>query len=276
YPQWQGEPLDGKSLVVCTEQGFGDNIQFARYAPLIKARGASRLTFVVPAPLQTLFLSISSIDSVVSDFNSLPPHDFWVFPLSLPFLFGTTVDSIPNSLPYLHPSPDLLAFWRDRLPPASFSVGLVWKGNPDHANDTNRSLPSLASLAPLWSVPGVTFISLQKGQGEDEASSPPPLQPLFPLGHLLRDFADTAAVISQLDLIICVDSAIAHLAGALNVPCWVLLPSVGTDWRWLRDRSDSPWYPSALRLFHQSSPNDWQQTIQIVASSLTANAASRL
>ena len=114
-------------------------------------------------------------------------------------------------------------------------VGLVWKGSKDHANDVNRSLPSITTLAPLWSVKGVTFISLQKGQGEDEAAHPPIEQPLIDLGSNIKDFSDTAAIVSQLDLVICVDTAIAHLAGALGKPCWVLLPKVGTDWRWLKD-----------------------------------------
>ncbi|MEZ2311139.1 glycosyltransferase family 9 protein, partial [Paraburkholderia sp. RCC_158] len=124
------------------------------------------------------------------------------------------------------------------------------------------SLPSLAALAPLWSVPGLSFVSLQKGQGEDEALAPGAQQPLLHVGSDIQDFADSAAIIAQLDLVICVDTAIAHLAGALGKPCWVLLPKIGTDWRWLRERSDSPWYPRTARLFRQTIAGDWKDTIE--------------
>ena len=271
YPQWQGESLTGKSLVIRPEQGFGDYIQFARYAPLLKARGVSRLTLVCPKPLQALLETVEGVDAVVTDLVQVPVHDYWSFILSLPLHFATTADSIPAaSLPYVHALPERIAQWRDRLPAAAVrKVGLVWKGQPLHKNDANRSLPGLASLAPLWSIPGVTFISLQKGQGEEEAAQPPAGQPLMALGAQMSDFADSAAIVSQLDLVICVDTAIAHLAGAMNKPCWLLLPAVGTDWRWLMDRVDSPWYPS-VRLFRQSDTGDWSATIDEVAAALHA------
>jgi len=134
-------------------------------------------------------------------------------------------------------------------------VGLVWKGNA--APNPHRSLPGLSTLASLWSIPGVTFVSLQKGPGEDEAAAPPAGQPILHLGSDILDFADTAAIVAQLDLVICIDTAIAHLVGALNKPCWVLLPAIGVDWRWLQERTDSPWYPGAMRLFRQSKSGDW-------------------
>jgi ADP-heptose:LPS heptosyltransferase len=149
-------------------------------------------------------------------------------------------------------------------------VGLVWKGRSEHKNDANRSLPGLHTFAPLWSVPGVTFISLQKGQGEEEANAPPAGQPIAPLGSGIKDFADSAAIVAQLDLVISVDTAIAHLTGALGKPCWVLLPAFGTtDWRWLQEREDSPWYAS-MRLFRQQDPGDWERPVKRIYQALLA------
>ncbi|EJL81387.1 Flp pilus assembly protein TadD [Polaromonas sp. CF318] len=271
FPQWKGESLAGKSLVIWPEQGFGDYIQFVRYASLLKARGVTRLTLLCPRPLQALLETVESVDAVVTDPAQICVHDYWSFSLSLPLHCATTENSIPVAPgPYVHALPDRIARWRDRLPVApTRKVGLVWKGQPQHKNDANRSLPGLASLAPLWSVPGVAFISLQKGQGEEEAAQPPAGQALVALGAQMTDFADSAAIVSQLDLVICVDTAMAHLAGAMNKPCWVLLPATGTDWRWQLDRLDSPWYPS-LRLFRQSDAQDWSATIGEVATALHA------
>ena len=261
YPQWQGQSLVGKSLVIYPEQGFGDYIQFARYAPMLKDRGVSCLTFVCDQPLKALLETMEGIDAVITDLSPIPPHDYWSFPLSLPLFFGTTVATIPATLPYIHALPERVGRWQDCLPQKGLRVGLVWKGSPGHKNDVNRSLPGLATLAPLWSVPGVTFISLQKGQGEAEAMQPPAEQPLINLGSDIRDFADTAAIMAQLDLVICVDTAVAHIAGAMGKPCWVLLPAFGTDWRWLLDRPDSPWYPEVMRLFRQSKKDNWDKPI---------------
>ncbi len=274
-PQWQGEPLTGKSIVVWPEQGFGDKIQFARYLPLLKMRGVSRLTLVCTPPLIALFEKFTGVDVIMpySEADSLPFHDYWIFPMSLPLHFATTVETIPAGLPYLSVPPERLKRWHQRLPASGLKVGLVWKGSATHKNDANRSLPSLSLLAPLWSVPGVNFISLQKGQGEEEAASPPAGQPILHLGSDIMDFADTAAIVAQLDLVICIDTAIVHLAGALNKPCWVLLPATGTDWRWLRDRSDSPWYPDVVRLFRQTNSGDWSATIEDIAQNLASWAA---
>ncbi|MDO8774117.1 MAG: tetratricopeptide repeat-containing glycosyltransferase family protein [Burkholderiaceae bacterium] len=265
YPQWQGESLVGKSLVIWPEQGFGDYIQFVRYVSLLKARGVSRLTLVCSPPLSVLLATVEGVDAVVTDLAQLPAHDYWSFVMSLPLHCATTADTIPvEPMPYVHAPPSRVAQWSERLPAAGLKVGLVWKGNSNHKNDSHRSLPDLACLAPLWSVPDVAFISLQKGQGEEDASQPPVGQSLVALGAQMQDFADSAAIVSQLDLVICVDTAIAHVAGALGKPCWVLLPAIGTDWRWLLDRTDSPWYPS-IRLFRQSDLEDWSQTVDEVA-----------
>lgn len=267
-PQWQGESLAGKSLLIWPEQGFGDYIQFVRYAALLKARGVSHLTVVCGLPLAPLLETVEGVDAVLTDQTQIPPHDYWSFVLSVPLHFATTAQTIPLApLPYVHALPVRVAQWHERLPATGRKVGLVWKGSAGHKNDGNRSLPGLASLAPLWSAPGVTFISLQKGQAEDEASQPPAGQPLVALGAQMQDFADAAAIVSQLDLVICVDTAMAHLAGALGKPCWVLLPRIGTDWRWLLNRTDSPWYP-ATRLFRQSDLQDWSGTIGEVADAL--------
>lgn len=270
YPQWQGEPLTGKSLVIWPEQGFGDEIQFARYIPLLKTRGVSSITLVCKPPLKALLGTLEGVDAVIpqSEAASLPFHDYWTFSMSLPLHFTTTVETIPAQLPYLSVLPERLELWRARLPSGRLKVGLVWKGSAGHKNDANRSLPSLSILAPLWSVRGVTFVSLQKGQGEEEAVAPPTGQPIVNMGSGIQDFADTAAIVAQLDLVICIDTVIAHLAGALSKPSWVLLPASGTDWRWLREQTDSPWYPGVMRLFRQTNAGDWAATIGEVAQAL--------
>jgi len=268
--QWQGESLSGKSLVIWPEQGFGDEIQFARYIPMLKNRGASRIMLICKPPLKPLLETLECVDIVVTQLQValLPLHDFWTFPMSLPLHFATTVETIPASLPYLRVPKERLDLWRSRLPADGLKVGLVWKGSAGHQNDANRSLPNLSALAPLWTVPKITFLSLQKGQGLEEAEMPPAGQPIINFGTSIQDFADTAAIVDQLDLVICVDTAIAHLAGALKKPCWVLLPASGTDWRWLRDRIDSPWYPEVMRLFRQTIAGDWTSTISEVTQAL--------
>lgn len=270
YPQWQGESLGGKSILVHWEQGFGDQIQFVRYLPLLKTMGARHVTLVCGTRLRSLFDGVDGADAVLTadEVAKAPVHDYWVFLLSLPLHLATTLDSIPAKIPYLRPTEDRLRTWLPRLPTEGLRVGLVWKGGTAYANDRNRSLPSLAVMAPLWDVPGIRFVSLQKGQGEDEGAAPPLGQPLTHLGTDVEGFADDAAIIAQLDLVISVDTAIAHLAGALGKPCWILLPSIDTDWRWLDERPDSPWYPGTTRLFRQSHPDDWAPTMREVAEAL--------
>jgi tetratricopeptide (TPR) repeat protein len=268
FPQWRGEHLAGKSIVVWPEQGFGDEIQFARFIPMLKSIGAYRITVVCKPPLKTLMETLEGVDAVVarSEAASLPYHDYWTFPMSLPLYFGTTLETVPAKLPYLNVPLECLSRWRGRFSNNLMKVGLVWKGN-DIPNPF-RSLPGLTALARLWAIPGVTFISLQKGPGEDEAVTPPVDQPILHLGSEIQDFADTSAIVAQLDLVICIDTAIAHLAGALNTPCWVLLPVIGIDWRWLPEGKDSPWYPGVMRLFRQTKSDDWSATIGEVAQAL--------
>jgi hypothetical protein len=250
------------------EQGLGDQVQFVRYAPLLKKRGVSHITVLCHPALKSLFETVEGVDAVVTNPNTVPLHDYWSLFMSLPLYFATTVQTIPARTPYILPLRERMERWRKKLPRDGLRVGLVWKGNAAHSNDASRSLPAISALSPLWSVPGVTFISLQKGQGEDEAIRPPVGQPLTPLGHEICDIADTAAIVAQLDLTICVDTVVAHVAGALGKPCWVMLPLFNTDWRWLKDRSDSPWYPKGMRLFRQTKLDDWTEVIEEVTTAL--------
>lgn len=273
FPQWQGQSLRGKSLLVWPEQGLGDEIQFCRYAPMLKRLGAARITWVAKGPLKALLRSLDGVDEVVGLDEALarpPAHDFWTFALSLPLHCGTVLETIPAAIPYLRASPERIARWSTRLPVGGRRVGLVWKGNGRHPNDGDRSLPDLRLLAPLWAVPEVRFISLQKGEGEAEVAMRLADQPLLHLGSEFADMADTAAVIQHLDLLICVDTAIAHLAGALGIPCWVLLPAYKSDWRWLQGRDDSPWYPGGIRLFRQTQRGEWGPVVEAVRAALAA------
>lgn len=277
YPPWQGQALQGKRLLVVHEQGAGDQIQFVRYLPLLLERGASHVTLICPAALQALFAQFQGprlCVRTVSSLSELPAHDFWALLMSLPLHLGL---GGPNGqtarLPYLRADDQRVHKWQNRLPHGGRRVGLVWKGSAGHRNDATRSLPHLRSLAPLWQAPDLCFVSLQKGQGEDEALAPPAGMPLTHLGSQIQDFADSAAIVSQLDLMICVDTGVAHLAGALGITCWVLLPHAPTDWRWLEDREDSPWYPGAMQLFRQQAGEAWDAVIERMAAQLRRWAA---
>jgi len=272
FPCWRGEDLNGKALLIAAEAGYGDMLQFCRYAAEFKARGAAKVGILCHPPLQRLFASLDGCDQVFSLAEPLPTQgfDFWSLPLTLPLHCRTRLAAIPATLPYLHPQADLTQAWRARVPEGGFKVGLAWKGNPQFETDADRSLAGLALLAPLWGVQGVSFVSLQKGPGEAEAALPPPGQVLADLGSQVADFADTAAIMASLDLVITVDTAVAHLAGALGKACWVLLPAYRTDWRWLLERSDSPWYPGVMRLFRQEGTAGWGSVIQAGAGALEA------
>ncbi|MBI5589751.1 MAG: tetratricopeptide repeat protein [Deltaproteobacteria bacterium] len=272
FPKWRGESLAGKSLLVWLEQGFGDEIQFCRYLPLMKKQlGVHHITYVCKASLKRLMETLQGVDSVIAFSEIGPdiqPHDYWTLPLSIPLYWKGETGTFPTRIPYLKAPAERIAHWKPRLPIDSFRVGLVWRGNGKHHNDNDRSLPWLSTLAPLWTVPGVRFVSLQMGLAGDEAKNPPQGQSLLHLGFDIADFSDTAAIIDQLDLLICVDTAVAHLAGALGKACWVLLPAYRTDWRWLRKRSDSPWYPGVMRLFRQTTRGVWTPVIEEVRKAL--------
>jgi hypothetical protein len=269
FPAWQGESLEGRSLLLWPEQGLGDAVQMIRYASVLKARGLRQLTVHCYPALQSLLETAPGVDRVVTQRQDVQPHDFWCLQMSLPLHMGTTLQTIPADLPYLKAPADRIARWKPRLP-AGRKVGLAWKGSTLHSNDAWRSLPGLATLAPLWQVPRLRFVSLQKGEGETQAAAPPAGLDLVPLGHDFTDLADAAAVIEQLDLVICIDTVTAHVAGALGKPVWVLLPAWETDWRWLRDRTDSPWYPGVMRLFRQQQPRNWEPLVNEVVQALHA------
>lgn len=279
-PQWQGEPLHGRTIIVLPEQGYGDEIQFCRYVPWLKSLGASRVTLACRPKLAKLMQTLAGADQVVDQDEGLAllaQHDYWTVLLSLPLHAGTRLDSIPAGIPYLHPDPARVKQLAPLLEAASSAdalrVGLAWRGNPHHLNDQARSLPTLETLAPLWALPGIRFFSLQKSCLPLPPA--PGAQPLVDLTPNLDDFADTAALLANLDLLISVDTAVAHLAGALGRPCWVLLPAYKTDWRWLEARSDSPWYPG-LRLFRQQERDDWRPVVASVATALQQRRPAHL
>ncbi|MCW3479512.1 tetratricopeptide repeat-containing glycosyltransferase family protein [Neisseriaceae bacterium JH1-16] len=272
-PRWQGEPLDDRAIVVGFEAGHGDMIQFCRYTAELKQCGAARVSVVCHPGLTGLFGSLPGVDEVLSFQGEVPASgwDYWTLPMSLPHWCQSHRHGIPAAIPYLSANLGQSAAWAARLP-GGFRVGLVWKGNPYFENDADRSLPSLATLAPLAAVSGVQWVSLQKGPGEDEALAAPKGLSLLALGDELSDFADTAALLANLDLVISVDTAVAHLAGALGTPCWVLLPDYRTDWRWLAERSDTPWYPG-MRLFRQPAGGGWEAVIAAVVEALQTQLA---
>jgi tetratricopeptide (TPR) repeat protein len=267
-PRWRGEALTGKKLLIWQEGGLGDAIHFGRYGALLKALGAAEIAFACASSLHRLFAEVEGFDAVLTHkagWASAANYDYWMSPLSAPLYTGTTIDTIPPPL-RLKLDPSLVEAWRVRLAqlPAGRRIGLVWKGNALHQNDAHRSLPSLAMLAPLWRIPGVSFVSLQKGEGEEEAQSPPIDQPLLHLGSEVADLADSAAIVAQLDLVICVDTSIAHLAASVGTRCWVMLPAEEVDWRWMHERSDSPWYPQTIRLFRQPLGGTWPALVEQV------------
>ena len=269
-PRWRGESLQAKSLLIGFEAGHGDMIQFGRYAAVLKRQGAAHITLLCHPALKTLFVTLDGVDQVIAFDEAVPKTgwDCWTPLLSIPLYCQTRLDTIPASIPYVQAAAGRIEHWRAHLPAPGLRVGLVWKGNPRFENDADRSLPGLEVLLPLGRVAGVHFISLQKGAGEDQAMHPPAGLPLLHLGSQIEDFADSAAIVASLDLVICVDTAIAHLAGALGKPCWVLLPAYKTDWRWLEGRNDSPWYPGVMRLFRQSAAGNWTGVVAEVQAAL--------
>jgi len=267
YPQpyWDGAAsLVGRSLHIYTEQGLGDAIMFARYLPLLAEQGA-RVVFGVDRSLKDLFASLDKVE-VVSPGDQTQTFDLQCALLSLPHLLATRLDSIPARVPYLTAPPDRIAKWRPRLP-AGPKVGLVWAGGQKYAADRQRSIGA-AGLAPLLSQSGFRFVSLQRELGEADMAFVRSRPDIVHFGDELGDFADTAAIVSELDLVISVDTSVAHLAGALGKPMWVLLP-FSPDFRWLLGRSDSPWYPTAT-LFRQPTAGDWRSVVDAVATKLSA------
>lgn len=272
--RWRGQSLRDRVVLVMCEAGFADMIQFCRYVTVLRELGAAQVDVLSHPDMKPLLQSLDGVGDVFDfdDDTAGSDWDYWVPVMSLPHYAGTQVDTIPATLPYLQAPADSLPFWRqeiDRVAPGpGLRVGLMWRGNPAFENEAQWSLPSLQILAPLWEVPGVQFLSLQKGRGEYEVVQVQGSQPMANLAPSLETFTDLAAAISQLDLVICIDSAVAHLAAALGKSCWLLLPSFMTDWRWLEDRADSPWYPEVMQLWRQPSGNDWSPVILEVRDAL--------
>lgn len=269
--RWYGETLQGKSIIVGFEAGHGDMMQFCRYVPLLKQRGARHVALVCHPGLTRLFESLAGVDELFSmhDPVSKSDWDYWVPMMSLPGHFQTNLENIPNKIPYLAADPALIQHWQTTIAGVGEGVriGLVWQGNRKFESDNERSLTSLATFTPLASVPGIRWISLQKGPAEAEADHPPQGMPVLATHHFIQDFADTAAVLAHLDLVISVDTAVAHLAGSMGKPCWLLLRHYRADWRWLTVRNDTPWYPG-MRLFRQSASENWDEVIAQVRAAL--------
>lgn len=258
---WNGGPVEGLDVLVQAEQGLGDTIQLSRYIAPITARGA-RVTLACDPRLIPLLRALPGLHAAVDKAGRLPAYDVWIDQMSLPRVFATTPDTIPSAAGWLTPDPAAVARFDERLP-AGPRVGIVWAGNPAHSNDRRRSLPTpvMAHLAAMFAVP---LISLQVGPRAAEA----PLFGFRDLSPHLTDYAATAAAVAALDLVVCVDTSVAHVAGALGKETWLLLP-YAPDWRWMLGRNDTPWY-SSMRLFRQPRPGDWISVAGAIAAALTS------
>jgi len=266
-PEWDGSPLNGKTVLIISEQGMGDHIQFVRYIPLVKERGG-RVLFKCRRELIRLFENYDGINTLIEESSFTEDNvkaDACVQLLSLPRIFGTTIDTIIGDVPYLKVDRQIQDRWKSIIDSNTLNVGLVWSGSKSHRNDHNRSC-SLAEFAPLADIPGITYYSFQKdGVSENEYKSSMGMQ-IKDLGREFDDFYDTAAALLNMDLLISVDTAVAHLAGALGKPVWTLVPFV-PDWRWMLDRHDTPWYPT-MRLYRQPGIRDWSSMMNQVAADL--------
>jgi tetratricopeptide (TPR) repeat protein len=273
-PRWLGkEPVDGKTILVQMDEGSGDTIQFVRYVPMLAARGA-RIILMVADTLCPLLSGLAGVSECVPfSATTLPAFDMYCPITSLPLAFGTKLDTIPTKTAYLPaPAASRLQIWEDRLGPRDrLRVGLVWSGNPKHVNDHNRSLP-LSALVQLLDL-DATFVSLQKDLKPEDKVTLLAQTNIIDLTDHLTDFAETAALVSSLDVVITVDTSVAHLAGALGRPTWILLP-YWPDYRWLLDRDDSPWYPTA-RLFRQTEAREYVSVLERVRAELQTLVATR-
>jgi Flp pilus assembly protein TadD len=256
-PLWDGSRFDGKRLFVHSEQGFGDTLQFIRYLPMVKSRGGS-VIFETFGPLLEIIRGLPGIDELVEISPNRSPADscdYYVPIMSLPMLFATDIRTIPSNIPYLFVDPIKVGQWKNRINSKDFKkIGIVWAGKPVHGNDKNRSC-ELEHFLPLARIPGVEMYGLQKGDAARQAETSAGMKGIINFDRELKDFSETAAAIENLDLIISVDTALVHLAGAMGKPVWTLLP-YAPDWRWLLEREDTPWYPT-MRLFRQPARGDW-------------------
>ena len=272
-PRWDGGPLGGKTILLHAEQGLGDTLQFIRYAPLVKRRGGT-VVVACQRPLIPLLQGCPGIDRLAAQGDPLPPFDVHAPLLSLPLLFGTDLESIPADVPYLRADPALIEHWRGRLADCpGFKVGVAWQGSDKHKRDPR--VPSRWRVSSRWRVcRGCGWSACRRAP---EASRRRALAGRFPVAELPGldegngPFVDTAVVLSCLDLVVCCDTAVGHLAGALGVPCWLAL-AAAPDWRWLLGRGDSPWYPRH-RLFRQDQPGDWDGVFRRIAEALRQRTA---
>ena len=275
-PRWDGGPLADRTIYIYPEQGLGDTIQFVRFLPLVRDRGATVL-FTCPPEFEPLLGQCQGIDQFISDGSPIPPFDVQAPLMSLPWLLGITLQSIPADVPYLTIDPKAGGSWRDQIRNVEgFKIGIVWQGDFRNPKDRSRSIPQ-AEFLPLARIPGVRLVSLQNGPGADQLQTiqnpHDVLRPSPELEPEASSLIETAAVIQGLDLVISIDSGIAHLAGGLGIPVWVALSTIG-DWRWLTDREDSPWYPT-VRLFRQKAPGNWGEVFQKMKDELEKLAVDK-
>jgi len=269
FPQrlWDGSDIKGLTILLHAEQGFGDTIQFIRYAPLVARRGA-KIIFECPKELISLLRSVEGIEEVIVRGETLPEFNLHCPLLSLPLAFDTTLETIPAMIPYITNDPTYTEKWKNKIDWADsrFRIGLAWAGNPGFKQNRYRNC-ELENFLPLTQLPRVIFYSLQKGEEAKEAKHPPGGMKIIDLTEDIHDFSDTAAFIENIDLVISIDTAVTHLAGAMGRPVWTLLP-FSPEWRWMLNREDSPWYPT-MRLFRQSSHGDWESVISLVEKNLS-------
>jgi hypothetical protein len=264
-PRWDGRAMSGKTLLIHDEQGYGDTFQFMRMVPWAKEKSGARVVLEINAESLSLVRRTAGFDDLVERGTLPPAFDMHCEMMSLPMALGLRLDDLPGPMPYVSPDPQRIERWRQRLAELPRPlVALVWAGRPTHPNDANRSL-DLTELAPLAQA-SVSFVAIQKGPTATQAASPPNGMRLLSLSDAIGDFEDTAAILCLSDLLISVDSSPVHLAGALGRPVWVMLPKV-PDWRWLLERTDTPWYPQT-RLFRQDMRGDWSAVIGRLAAEL--------
>lgn len=259
-PKWDGSDISGRTILLHAEQGLGDTIQFIRYAPIIAERGA-QVTVECQEELVSLLKTVEGVKNIIAKGQPLPEFDTYCPLLSLPLIFNTLLENIPEKIPYINIDPVLKKKWKDRLSDniSECKIGIAWAGDPGMRDDHSRSI-SLETFSSFAASDKVVYYSLQKGPAAEQTKNPPEGINLLDYTEDFNDFSVTAAFIENLDLIITVDTAIAHLAGAIGKPVWTLIPFV-PDWRWMLERQDSPWYPT-MRLFRQPSPGDWKSAIE--------------
>jgi tetratricopeptide (TPR) repeat protein len=268
-PQWDGEALSAGKLLIVADQGFGDCIQFSRLIPWVAERAPAPI-LACSHDLVPILRQIPGLAKIVTSWDQAGEYDFYV-PLSgLPRLAGITTENIPNKWPYLSVKPEQIAFWREKLDrlaaPGKRRIALVWAGRPTHKNDRKRTL-KLSQFSALFALPGITLITVQKGEQISQAGSYYGAAPLLNLGPEIDDFTDTMAILKNVEHLVTIDTSVAHIAGAIGVPTSLVLP-YAPDWRWLLNRSDTPWYQS-VKLYRQQKPYDWLGVIENVAKDLS-------